>query len=160
MPSWQVAVVTSRFNAQVTEALKAGCLAELENLGFKSEQVVSISVPGAFEIPLAARHALESGFHGVIALGAVIRGETSHYDYVCNAVERGCTDLQIKYGKPVVFGVLTTENEAQAFDRIGGSHGHKGVESARVLLEMLQLLEKPIKPNQKTDKEKTNEPIR
>ena len=137
--TWKVAVITSRFNEEVTSKLKQGCLGEMENLGFQSTQVTDISVPGAYEIPLAARRCIEQGYDGVIALGAVIRGETSHYDYVCNAVERGCSELQIRSGHPVVFGVLTTEDEAQAFDRIGGQHGHKGVESAQVLVEMLNL---------------------
>lgn len=137
--TWKVAVVTSRFNDEVTSKLKQGCLGEMEKLGFQSAQVTDISVPGAYEIPLAARQCLEMGYDGVIALGAVIRGETSHYDYVCNAVERGCSELQLRTGQPVVFGVLTTEDEAQAFDRIGGNHGHKGVESAQVLVEMLNL---------------------
>ena len=136
---WKVAVITSRFNEEITAKLKQGCLGEMEKLGFKSEQVTDISVPGAYEIPLAARQCIEMGYDGVIALGAVIRGETSHYDYVCNAVERGCSELQLRTGHPVVFGVLTTENEAQAVDRIGGQHGHKGVESAQVLVEMLNL---------------------
>ena len=145
---WKVAVVTARFNKEVTDALKSGCLGEMEKLGFKSDQVVSLSVPGAYEIPLAAKHCLENGLDGVIALGAVIRGETSHYDYVCNSVERGCTELQMSYGRPVVFGVLTTENEEQAIDRIGGRHGHKGVDAAQVLVEMLNLLK--TKPNPQT----------
>lgn len=136
---WKVAVITSRFNEEITQKLKQGCLGEMEKLGFQSEQVTDISVPGAYEIPLAARQCIEMGYDGVIALGAVIRGETSHYDYVCNAVERGCSELQLRTGHPVVFGVLTTENEEQAVDRIGGQHGHKGVESAQVLVEMLNL---------------------
>jgi 6,7-dimethyl-8-ribityllumazine synthase len=85
---------------------------------------------------------LERGYDGVIALGAVIRGETSHYDYVCNAVERGCTELQLKYGKPVTFGVLTTDTDEQAFDRVGGKHGHKGEEAAAVCIEMIELINK------------------
>lgn len=144
--NWKVAVITSRFNQEVTEKLKQGCLGQLENLGFRSEQVVSVSVPGAYEIPLAAKHCLENGLDAVIALGAVIRGETSHYDYVCNSVERGCTMLQVEYGRPVVFGVLTTENEAQAFDRIGGAHGHKGIEAAQVMVEMLNILNQDPNP--------------
>ncbi len=137
---WTIGVVTSRFNRDVTQKLRGGCLARLEELGFAAGQVVDVSVPGAYEIPLAARELIESGADGVIALGAVIRGDTSHYDYVCSAVERGCSLLQHDYGKPVVFGVLTTETEEQAFDRIGGSHGHKGIEAADVLVEMLNLL--------------------
>ncbi len=77
-----------------------------------------------------------------MALAAVIRGETSHYDYVCNAVERGCSELQLKFHKPIGFGVLTTDNEEQAMDRCGGNHGHKGEEAAQVTLEMVELLKK------------------
>ena len=76
----------------------------------------------------------------IIALGAVIRGDTTHYDYVCAAVERGCSQLQLEYTKPVVFGVLTTENEAQALERVGGSHGHKGRDAAETVIRMVELL--------------------
>jgi 6,7-dimethyl-8-ribityllumazine synthase len=143
---WTVAVVTARFNQEVTDSLREGCLRKLLALGFSEHQVRVVSVPGAFEIPLAAQWALEQGADGVVALGAVIRGETSHYDYVCSAVERGCTEVQLKFTRPVVFGVLTTENEEQAFDRIGGRHGHKGEEAALVLIEMLNLLSSRFKP--------------
>lgn len=138
--NFQIAVVTSKFNGSVTEKLESGCLQELSKLGFSPAQIKVVRVPGAFEIPLAAKALLDAGRDGVIALGAVIRGETSHYDYVCNAVERGISELQLKYTKPVVFGVLTTENEEQAFARVGGEHGHKGREAAQVLFEMLNLL--------------------
>lgn len=140
MKNYKVGVVTGRFNREVTEKLEQGCLQKLKAIGITD--IVDVTVPGAFEIPLAAQALLESGCDGVIALGAVIRGETSHYDYVCNAVERGCTELQLKYGKPVTFGVLTTENEEQAFDRVGGKHGHKGEEAAAVCIEMIDLIKK------------------
>jgi 6,7-dimethyl-8-ribityllumazine synthase len=139
---WRVAVVTSRFNAEITSKLTEGALKNLKKLGFKDSQVTSIEVPGAVEIPLAAKWLLDKKYDGVIALGAVIRGETSHYDYVCSSVERGCTTLQLKTGRPVVFGVLTTENEEQALARVGGAHGHKGEEAAEVLVEMLNLKRK------------------
>lgn len=103
-------------------------------------EVLSVKVPGAVEIPLATKTLLEAGCDGVVALGAVIRGETSHYDYVCNSVERGITHLMLETGKPIGFGVLTTENEEQAFDRVGGKHGHKGAEAAQVVIEMVGLL--------------------
>jgi 6,7-dimethyl-8-ribityllumazine synthase len=83
---------------------------------------------------------LEYGVDGVLVLGAVIRGETTHYDYVCNSVERGCSQLALDTGKPVIFGVLTTENEEQAMARTGGAHGHKGIEGANALIEMIGLL--------------------
>jgi 6,7-dimethyl-8-ribityllumazine synthase len=91
----------------------------------------------------------------VIALGAVIRGETTHYDYVCSSVERGCTTLQLETEKPVVFGVLTTENDEQAFNRVGGKMGHKGVEAALVLVEMLNLKNKIFNPIKKTPKKES-----
>ena len=136
---FKVAVVCARFNPEITEPLLSGCSEELKNLGFNSAQVSVFKVPGAIEIPLVVQQALLAGFDGVIALGAVIRGETSHYDYVCNSVERGCSQLMLEFNAPVIFGVLTTENEEQALDRIGGRHGHKGIECARALKEMLEL---------------------
>jgi 6,7-dimethyl-8-ribityllumazine synthase len=136
----KIAVVAARFNHEVTDKLLNGCVERLKESGFSSEKVVVYRVPGAFEIPLIAKALLEQGVRGVVALGAVIRGDTTHYDYVCASVERGCTELQLKYGKPVVFGVLTTENEEQAFDRVGGSHGHKGRDAADTVIEMIELL--------------------
>jgi 6,7-dimethyl-8-ribityllumazine synthase len=152
-PKWRVGVVTSRFNEEVTSLLTEGALKQLREMGVKDSQVYSVSVPGAYEIPLAAQWLLErSRCDGVIALGAVIRGETTHYDYVCSSVERGCTTLQLQTSKPVVFGILTTENEEQAFNRVGGSMGHKGTEAALVLLEMLNLKNNKNKSPQKTAK--------
>jgi 6,7-dimethyl-8-ribityllumazine synthase len=136
----KIAVVAARFNHEVTDKLLNGCVERLKESGFSSEKVVVYRVPGAFEIPLIAQALLEQGVRGVVALGAVIRGDTTHYDYVCASVERGCTELQLKFGKPVVFGVLTTENEEQAFDRVGGSHGHKGRDAADTVIEMIELL--------------------
>ncbi|MEQ1877933.1 MAG: 6,7-dimethyl-8-ribityllumazine synthase [Bdellovibrionia bacterium] len=136
---FKVGVVTAEFNSDVTFKLEKGALDEFEKLGL--EDVVAVRVPGAFEIPLAVKSLLDHGCEAVVALGAVIRGETSHYDYVCNAVERGCSQLQIDYGKPIGFGILTTENEEQAMDRAGGKHGNKGAEAARVVVEMVSLLE-------------------
>ena len=136
----KIAVVTARFNSLVTEKLVAGAKDAFFRHGGQEENLELAWVPGAFEIPLIAKKLAQlNRFSAIICLGAVIRGETSHYDYVCNAVERGCSELQLRTGQPVVFGVLTTEDEAQAFDRIGGNHGHKGVESAQVLVEMLNL---------------------
>lgn len=139
-----IGVVTAKFNAEITERLEQGTLARLKEAGIPENKIALVRVPGAFEIPLAARWLLEEGCQAVIGLGAVIRGETTHYDYVCQAVERGLTTLQLETGRPVVFGVLTTENEEQALDRCGGAHGHKGRDAADVALEMLEL-EKKIK---------------
>lgn len=150
-----VGVVTSRFNPEITEELEKGALKRLQEAGLKAANIAQARVPGAFEIPLAARWLLEEGCAAVVCLGAVIRGETAHFDYVCQAVERGLTRLQLDAGRPVVFGVLTVDTDDQARDRIGGAHGHKGVEAAEVALEMLNL-EKQIRslnPNQPNLKE-------
>jgi 6,7-dimethyl-8-ribityllumazine synthase len=136
----KVGVVTSRFNSDVTEMLEQGALEYLEGLGSSGIEILSVRVPGAVEIPLACQALFDKGCHGVVALGAIIRGETSHYDYVCNSVERGISQLMLDYKKPIGFGVLTTENEEQAFDRVGGKHGHKGQEAAEVVVEMIGLL--------------------
>lgn len=129
--------MTSRFNEEITEKLLDGALEVLETA---EVEILSVKVPGAVEIPITCKALLDAGCEGVVALGAVIRGETSHYDYVCSSVERGITHLMLETGKPIGFGVLTTENEAQAVDRVGGKHGHKGSEAALVVLEMVGLL--------------------
>lgn len=133
----RIGVVTARFNSEVTEKLEMGAIDYLEEMG---AEVYAVRVPGAVEIPLAVKALLDLGMDGVVALGAVIRGETTHYDYVCNSVERGCSQLTLEYKKPVGFGVLTTENEEQAMDRAGGKHGNKGQEAAQVVVEMIGLL--------------------
>ncbi len=138
---WKIGIVTSRFNHEITERLEAGCFERLLELGVKPAQIVRVRVPGAVEIPLAASKLLDRAYDGVIALGAVIQGDTKHFDYVCNAVERGCTELMLSSKKPVIFGVLTTNDEKQAEERVGGAHGHKGRDAADTLVEMLNLLD-------------------
>ncbi|MBX7230887.1 MAG: 6,7-dimethyl-8-ribityllumazine synthase [Bdellovibrionales bacterium] len=134
-----IGIVTARFNFEVTQKLEAGAHSKLQEMGVTPDSIHLVRVPGSYEIPLAAKWLLASGCDGVVALGAVIRGDTSHYDYVCQSVERGCTTLQLETGCPVVFGVLTTENEEQAHARAGGSMGNKGSEASEVLMEMLNL---------------------
>lgn len=141
-PTWKIGVVTSRFNQEVTEKLEAGTIKRLLELGMKETQIRHVRVPGAVEIPVVIQKLLDSDCDGAIALGAVIRGDTAHFDYVCSSVERGCTDVMLKTKKPVVFGVLTTDTEEQAFDRVGGQHGHKGRDAAETMIEMLDLLDK------------------
>ena len=139
--SWKIGIVTSRFNEDITLKLLDGALSTFSQLGVKPKQIKSVQVPGAIEIPVTAQALLKKGCHAVVTLGAVIRGETTHYEYVCNSVERGCTQLALDFGRPVVCGVLTTENEDQALARVGGAHGHKGKEAAEVAIEMLNTLE-------------------
>jgi 6,7-dimethyl-8-ribityllumazine synthase len=135
----RLAIVTSLFNEKWTKKLEAGALQTLAEHDLTP--LAQVYVPGAVEIPLAVKALLQNpSCDGVIALGLVIRGETSHYDYVCNAVERGCSQLQLEFGKPVAFGVLTTENKDQAKARCGGRKGNKGAEAAQVALDMLQVL--------------------
>lgn len=150
----KVGVVTARFNSEVTEKLEEGAISYLED---HEVEILAVKVPGAVEIPLACKALLDLGCSGVVALGAVIRGETSHYDYVCNSVERGITALMLEYHTPIGFGVLTTENEEQAMDRAGGKYGNKGEEAAQVVIEMMGLLdelskEAVKKPTKKTKK--------
>jgi 6,7-dimethyl-8-ribityllumazine synthase len=136
----KVGIVTARFNSEITAKLEEGALRTLKALGVKAQNIRVVSVPGAVEITSAARALLKSGSDAVIALGCVIRGETTHYESVIYAVDTGCTHLQLETGKPVVFGVITTENLEQAIDRVGGHHGHKGEEAAEVAVEMVNLL--------------------
>lgn len=138
---WKIGIVTARFNHEITERLETGAYERLIELGVNPEQIIRVRVPGAVEIPIAAQRLIERACDAVIALGAVIQGDTKHFDYVCNAVERGCTQVMLESKKPVIFGVLTTDNEQQAEERVGGSHGHKGRDAADTAVEMINLLE-------------------
>jgi 6,7-dimethyl-8-ribityllumazine synthase len=136
-----VAIVQSRFNESVTEQLLQGALEGLAELGVASERIVACSVPGAVEIPVAAlRLAQKPGIDAVVALGAIIRGETSHYDYVCGMVADGCLRVSIETGVPVAFGVLTCDTADQAFSRAGSGASNKGREAVTVAVEMANLL--------------------
>lgn len=139
-PQLKIGIVTARFNSEITEKLEEGALQFFDSLETSDIEVLVVKVPGAVEIPVTCQTLFDIGCDGVVALGAVIRGETSHYDYVCNSVERGITELMLAYNRPIGFGVLTTENEEQALDRCGGKHGNKGAEAAQVVMEMIGLL--------------------
>jgi 6,7-dimethyl-8-ribityllumazine synthase len=134
----KIAIVTARFNHEITSLLEAAAIDLLEELDC---EILSVSVPGAVEIPITIQALFEAEkVDGAIALGAVIRGDTTHYEEVCRSVERGCTTLMLEYKKPIGFGVLTTENEEQAMARAGGEHGNKGADAAQVVVEMIGLL--------------------
>lgn len=134
----KIGVVTSMFNYDVISLLEKGTLDYLSECDV---EVFSVRVPGAIEIALAAQALFDfKKVDGVVTLGAVIRGETTHYEEVCRSVERNCSRLMLDYKKPVGFGVLTVENEEQAFDRVGGEHGHKGIDAAKTVIEMIGLL--------------------
>ncbi len=135
------AVVVSRFNHMISSRLLEGCTAELCLRGAASEDIHVAWVPGAFEIPIAARALAKSGrYDAIVVLGSVIRGGTPHFDYVCNGVTDGIRDVMRDVNVPVAFGLLTTDDVEQAMDRAGGSEGHKGEEAARVAIEMARLL--------------------
>ena len=135
--TFPIAIVVSTFNQEITNALKEGALARLIELGFKANDITLVEVPGAVEIPFVAQLlAKKKEVQAIIALGAIIRGETSHYDYVCDQVSQGCQRVMLDFDIPVIFGVLTTEDEAQAWDRLGGNHGHKGRDAADCALMM------------------------
>lgn len=136
-----IAIVVSQFNQEITALLLEGALLRLKELGIAEKNIKVVKVPGAVEIPLVAKLLAQSNkYQALICLGAVIRGETSHYDYVCTQVSEGCQRVMMDCELPVIFGVLTTENEEQAKERVGGKHGHKGREAADAALEMLAIL--------------------
>lgn len=139
----KVAIVVSRWNSFITERLKEGALEALQRHGVGESSVVVVYCPGAFEIPLTAKKVLEHyNLDGVICLGTVIRGATPHFDHVCNAVTSGIARLNLDFGKPVIFGVLTTDTIEQAIERAGTKAGNKGEEAAGAFLEMSSLIQK------------------
>ena len=134
-------VVVSRFNQLICVRLLAGCRAELLTCGAAEDAIDVAWVPGAFELPQAARALASSGrYDAIIMLGAVIRGGTPHFEYVCVGVTDGVREVMRDTGVPVAFGVLTTDDAQQALVRAGGSEGNKGIEVARAAIEMATLL--------------------
>lgn len=139
--NFKIGIVASRFNDFVVGRLIDGALDGLKRHNVKDLNITLAKVPGAFEIPVAAKKMAESKkFDAIICLGAVIRGATSHYDYVCNEVSKGIAQVSLESGVPVLFGVLTTENIEQAVERSGSKAGNKGTECALAAIEMIQLL--------------------
>lgn len=137
----KIGIVASRFNEFITSKLLAGALDGLKRHEAKEEDIHVAWVPGAFEIPLIASKMAKSGkYDAVICLGAVIRGSTSHYDYVCSEVSKGIASVSLQSGVPVMFGVLTTENIEQAIERAGTKAGNKGFDCAVSAIEMVNLL--------------------
>jgi len=153
----RIGIVVSEWNDQVTSALFQGAMETLLKEGVKQENIVVKTVPGSFELTFGAQNLLEKysswgrsgmvkknspypellAIDAVICLGCVIQGETKHFDFICDAVANGITNVSLKYNKPVIFGVLTPDTMQQAIDRSGGKHGNKGVEAAITALKML-----------------------
>lgn len=139
----KVAVVLSRFNSFVTERLLEGAVDCFVRHGMREEDITAIRVPGAWEIPVAAKMAVEAGsYDGVLCLGAVIRGETPHFDYVAAEVSKGIASLSLSTNTPVGYGILTTDTVDQAVDRAGTKAGNKGWDTALGVLEMVDVLER------------------
>ena len=137
----KVGIVAARFNEIIVNKLLGGAVDGLVRHGVEEENITAAWVPGAFEIPLIAKKMAESGkYDAVICLGAVIRGATSHYDYVCNEVSKGVASVSLSSGIPVMFGVVTTENIEQAIERAGTKAGNKGYDCALSAIEMVNLL--------------------
>lgn len=137
----RVGIVAARFNEFIVSKLLSGCEDGLLRHGVRSEDIAVAWVPGAFEIPLAAQAMAKSRkYDAVITLGAVIRGATSHYDYVCAEVSKGVANVSLNTGVPVLFGVLTTDTIEQAIERAGTKAGNKGAECAQGAIEMVNLL--------------------
>lgn len=131
----RIGVVISRFNEKITDRLLEGALQALHDCGVEPEDVTVVSVPGAIEIPGVARK-LADQVDAIVTLGAVIRGETEHFTYVCKAAQEGMIRVALDSGVPMTFGVLTTENSEQALARTGGAKGHKGYEVAKDAVEL------------------------
>jgi 6,7-dimethyl-8-ribityllumazine synthase len=137
----RIGIVAARFNLDIVDELLAGCQQRLEQLGVEADRIEIHRVPGAFELPLAAKAMAQTKrFAAIICLGVVIRGDTPHFDYVAGECARGIAQVALEQMMPVIFGVLTTNTREQAMERIGGRHGHAGQRAAEAAVEMAALL--------------------
>jgi len=136
-----VGIVVSEWNSEITFSMRDAAVETLTKHGMKKDDIIIRHVPGSFELTSGAQMMAnyECGLDAIICIGCVIRGETSHFDYICMGVTNGLTKVSIKYEIPVIFGVLTTENMEQALERAGGKHGNKGVEAAITAIKMIEL---------------------
>jgi 6,7-dimethyl-8-ribityllumazine synthase len=138
---FRVGIVVSRFNEQVTQRLYEGALIRLNELKITTDLITVAWVPGAMELPIAAQTMIDTGaFNVIIVYGAVIMGETDHYNIICDTVSRGCQQVSLENGVPVIYGVLTTKTELQALDHAGGGKGNLGRECVDIAFETLSVL--------------------
>jgi len=141
----KVVIVAAKWNSFITDEMTKGAEDALKGKGIPEENIEIFRSPGSYEIPLACKYALDIlGADGVVAIGAVIRGGTPHFNYVCDAVNKGISELNIEYNKPIAFGVLTTDTVEQAIERSGIDKGNKGAEAALAMCDMLELKEQMI----------------
>ena len=138
---YAVGVVVAEWNRDITDALAQGALDTLREHGVKEENIRLVHVPGSFELTTGADLMLKNDkeLDAVICIGCVIQGETRHFDFICEAMSQGITNVALKHEKPVIFSLLTTNNMQQALDRAGGRHGNKGVEGAVTALKMIKM---------------------
>ena len=135
------AIIMSRFNEFITGKLLEGCLDSLLRHGASDQHISIVKVPGSFEIPLVAQKAVETkNFDAIICLGAIIRGQTPHFEYIASEVTKGIASIQLKYGVPISFGIITSENIEQAIERAGTKMGNKGWDAAISAIEMANIL--------------------
>ncbi|MGB9735670.1 MAG: 6,7-dimethyl-8-ribityllumazine synthase [bacterium] len=151
----KIGIVVSRFNHFITDRLVDGALDALTRLGVKRDDVVIVKVPGAFEVPLFAKELAKKNVDAVIALSAIIKGGTSHYEYIASEVAKGIANASLELGFPIVFGVLTTETIEEAIERAGTKQGNKGYEAAMSAVELANLkIEMDKENNRQWEKEK------
>ena len=137
--SLTIGLVVSKWNEKITESLFNGAYTTLAEFGVKANNIKRIDVPGSFELVFGSKKMIQAKVDVVIAIGCVIKGETEHFDYICQSVSKGIIDLNINFDTPVVFCVLTDNNIQQSVDRSGGKHGNKGVEAAITALKLANL---------------------
>lgn len=150
-PDWgtiKIAVIAAKWNSFITDEMMKAAVDVLKSKGVQNNHIYEVRCPGSFELPLACKwYAEQKEVDGVIAIGAVIRGGTPHFEYVCDAVTRGITDLNLSTGKPIAFGVLTTDTVEQAMERANINKGNKGAEAALALCEMITIRSSVTKSN-------------
>lgn len=135
----KIGMVVSEWNTEITNSLLQGAYTFLIEKGVKEKNIHIKYVPGSFELPLAAQWMAQQNMDAVITLGCVIQGETRHFDFICQSCADGIMTVGLQFNKPVIFGVLTTQDQQQAIDRAGGKHGNKGIEAAETALKMIEL---------------------
>ena len=136
--NFKIAVVTAMWNGEITSRLKSGALETLANSGIPIKNITAWDVPGSYELIYAANKLANEGMDAIICIGVVIKGETPHFNFICDAVANGISQITIEQNIPIGFGVLTTSNKQQAIERAGGDHGHKGEEAAWTVLNLLE----------------------
>jgi 6,7-dimethyl-8-ribityllumazine synthase len=136
--NFKIAVVTAMWNGEITSRLKSGAIETLAKSGIPIKNITAWDVPGSYELIYAANKLANEGMDAIICIGVVIKGETPHFNFICDAVANGISQITIEQNIPIGFGVLTTSNKQQAIERAGGDHGHKGEEAAWTVLKLLE----------------------